>query len=120
MHTTSATGAGPGRWRQALSWAGGGAALGGIGALACGACAAALPLSAILGVAGGLGLLAGGLGFVLAGGSAVGAAALIARRRLAARRARSTAESCCARPLNATQNGHEPAAVSARAVKEPA
>lgn len=72
-------GAPPSRWEQALTWAGGGAAAGGIVTLACGACAA-LPLATVAGVAGGLALVGGGLGFALAGGFTVALGAVAARR----------------------------------------
>jgi hypothetical protein len=108
-------------WQQALSWAGGGAAAGGFATLACGACAAALPLGTVLGIAGGAGLVAGGLGFVLAGGSAVGLGAVAARRRKAARAA--TAADCCGkRQVDALPAGakHGDTSLPSHAVEETA
>jgi hypothetical protein len=108
----------PSRWRQALSWGGGGAAFGGFAVVACGACTAAVPPAAVLGVAGGLGLTAGGLGFVLAGGSAIG---LVARRRVVRRNQTAAGRGCCAPALDATSAGEHvetPSMLSSPAMKE--
>ncbi len=91
----------PSPWRQAFSWGGGGAALGGFIALACAACVAALPLAAILGLAGGAGLVAGGLGFALAGGSVLGLGAVAARRR-SGKRAVARHDCCAPEPVEPT------------------
>lgn len=79
MSTTD--GARASRWEHVLSWAGGGAAAGGIVTVACGACAA-LPLATVAIVAGGLAVVGAGLGFLVAGGLAlVGAVAARQRHR---------------------------------------
>lgn len=109
------------RWRPALSWGGGGAAFGGFAVVACGACTAAVPLAAVLGVAGGLGPIAGGLGFVLAGDSAIGLGAMVARRRAVRRNQTAAGRGCCAPPLDATrarEHGERPSMLSSPAMKE--
>lgn len=110
----------PSRWRQAFSWGGRGVAFGGFAALACGACAAALPLATIVGLAGIAGLAAGGLGFALAGGSVLGLGAVAARRR-AGKRVRADHDCCAPRPVQTLPHGSAldmPTQTSSPALKE--
>ncbi len=97
----------PSRRRRDFTWGGRGAALGGFVALACGACAAALPLATILGLAGGAALIAGGLGFALAGGSVFSLGAVAAHRR-AGKRAVAGHDCCAPRPVEAAPQRSAP------------